>query len=413
MSYNPPQISSYGSIEQPRVLPTEVINRSSIPGSPCTGKTTKGNIAHPTDITKYVACLNEISYEIMDCPNGLIYNAPLDQCEKIKNPQSICERDQPCMNEGQCYQTSPTSYKCTCRGAWTGERCETPLSTCATDPCGQGNTCSTLKTSDFKQDFVCVCDGQNSYGLTCDRNTVPNPCLAAASEREQYYPFAFSAQAYVQCNGDILYVRPCPDGLYWSQDAKTCDRMEKPSTPTLARDQSTSYQVTYGTETPSTFTRPIASFGDQSSSSYGQQDNQILPRKLQPAFNYAFNSPSTLRLLHRTKQQPFIQTNNYGTVQEEQQQQPIITKNTYGSVQEEQKPFIPRNNYGSTQEEQPRSTWSMPPSVIIDRNQQTPQYGQAYNPQPQSSFVLQQRLRPITRVIQPEPTRITSSGYRR
>jgi hypothetical protein len=107
----------------------------------------------------------------MDCPNGLIYNAASDQCEKIKNPESICERDQPCMNEGQCHQTSPSTYKCTCRAAWTGERCETPSSSCSADPCGQGNECSALKTNDYKQDFVCICDGRQSYGLSCDRST--------------------------------------------------------------------------------------------------------------------------------------------------------------------------------------------------------------------------------------------------
>ena len=107
----------------------------------------------------------------MECPNNLIYNAAADQCEKIKNPEAICERDQPCMNDGQCHQTSPTTYSCTCRGAWTGQRCETPLSSCAADPCGQGNECHTLKTLDYKQDFVCVCDGRQSYGLTCGRST--------------------------------------------------------------------------------------------------------------------------------------------------------------------------------------------------------------------------------------------------
>lgn len=106
----------------------------------------------------------------MDCPNGLIYNGVADQCEKIKNTEAICERDQPCMNEGQCHQTSPSTYKCTCRGAWAGERCETPLSSCAADPCGQGNECITLQTTDYKQDFVCVCDGRQSYGSTCGRS---------------------------------------------------------------------------------------------------------------------------------------------------------------------------------------------------------------------------------------------------
>jgi len=390
--------------------------------------------------------------------------------KKIQPPPSICERDQPCLNEGQCYQTTPTTYKCTCRESWTGERCETPISSCSSDPCGPGNTCHTLKASDYKQDFVCVCDGHQSYGSSCGRNTVPNPCLAAASEREQYYPFAFSAQAYVQCNGDILYVRPCPDGLYWSQDAKTCDRIEtSPAPPAPAREQSQSYQVTYGTEPPSTFARPITSFSDknivktqdyqqqtdkvlvneQSPSSFGSQVNQVFTHKQHPVFYSGFNPSSIMR---RTKLVPLTQTNNYGSTQEEQksfiprnsygstqeEQKPFISRSSYGSTQEEQKPFIPRSSYGSTQEEQQpfisrnnygaaqeqqpiftsRSLWPSS-SVLVDRNQQTQQYSQRYNQQPQISFGLQQRLRPLARVIQPEPTRnmntrfTPSSSYRR
>ena len=91
-------------------------------------------------------------------------------------------------------------------------------------------------------------------------DTVPNPCLAASSEREQYYPFAFSAHAYVQCNGDILYVRPCSGGLYWNQETKICDREEtSPARP--ADDQPQSYQVEYNTQS---YNRPKVSLADQS-----------------------------------------------------------------------------------------------------------------------------------------------------
>jgi hypothetical protein len=255
----------------------------------CAGKAPKTNIAHPTDASKYIACLNEKNYEIMDCPADLIYNAAADQCEKVKNTESICERDQPCMNEGQCHQTSPSTYKCTCRAAWTGDRCEIPLSSCAADPCGQGNECHTLKTNDFAQDFVCVCDGRQSYGLSCGRNTVPNPCLAASTEQEQYYPFAFSAQAFVQCNGDLLYVRPCAGGLYWKQEEKICDRIEtSPAAP--AQDRSESYQVTYGNQQQSAYARPTASFSDKAilkPQAYQQQPQQQQTMFTRPQASFA------------------------------------------------------------------------------------------------------------------------------
>ena len=122
------------------------------------------------DATKYVSCLTETKYEVMDCPAGLIYNEAADQCVLIKNEESICERTQPCMNNGQCYQTSPNDYKCTCRGPWSGAHCEIPVSSCASDPCGAGNECHTLRTADYKQDYVCLCDERQSYGLSCGRS---------------------------------------------------------------------------------------------------------------------------------------------------------------------------------------------------------------------------------------------------
>ena len=76
-------------------------------------------------------------------------------------------------------------------------------------------------------------------------DTVPNPCMAASNDKEQYYPFAFSARAYVQCNGDLLYVQPCAEGLYWNQEAKICDREEASLTPS-AENQPKSFEVNYG-----------------------------------------------------------------------------------------------------------------------------------------------------------------------
>lgn len=136
--------------------------------SPCTGKTVPTNVPHPTDSTKYISCLNENKYEIMECPQGFIYTAENDKCESIQ-VESICDQ-QPCLNNGQCYSTGSTSYTCTCQGPWTGERCEIPLSPCASNPCGQGNECIRLVTNDYNQNYICVCDKQQSYGLTCEQS---------------------------------------------------------------------------------------------------------------------------------------------------------------------------------------------------------------------------------------------------
>lgn len=106
----------------------------------------------------------------MSCPSSLVYNAATQRCEKSKNSEAICERERPCLNGGQCYQPTPTTYKCTCADGWSGERCETAVSSCSNNPCGPGNRCLTLHTSDYKQDYVCVCDENKSYGLSCGRS---------------------------------------------------------------------------------------------------------------------------------------------------------------------------------------------------------------------------------------------------
>ena len=231
--------------------------------SPCANQNGKGNIAHPTDPTKYIACLTRTKYEIMDCPAGLIYEADIDQCQDIKRPLSLCERENLCLNGGQCYETGPETFKCTCRGAWTGERCETPVSSCASNPCGDGNECHTLFAADYKQDYVCFCSGSQSYGLSCDRNTVPNPCMTETGERETYYPFAFSAHAYVQCNGESMFVLACASDLMWFQSSKVCSREETfIAAPVLDKpiSQDSSYSTGYQTES---YSRPTVTTIDK------------------------------------------------------------------------------------------------------------------------------------------------------
>ena len=98
--------------------------------------------------------------------------------------------------------------------------------------------------------------------LTC-LDTVPNPCLSAEQDHEQYYPFAYSAHAYVQCNGDLFYVRPCAGGLFWNQESKICDHDETaPARP--AEDQPQSYQINYGSRQPQVkYTPSTGIMGDE------------------------------------------------------------------------------------------------------------------------------------------------------
>jgi hypothetical protein len=88
---------------------------------------------------------------------------------------------------------------------------------------------------------------------------MPNPCLSETSEKDQYYPFAFSSSAFIQCNGELLYVQPCAAGSIWNQDLKVCDRPE--TSDTIAADQPASYEITPNAAAASpSFARPTANF---------------------------------------------------------------------------------------------------------------------------------------------------------
>lgn len=115
-------------------------------------------------------------------------------------------------------------------------------------------------------------------------DTIPNPCLATAGTSEQYHPFAFSSHAFIQCNGDLLYVQPCAAGLIWDQETKVCDIPFVPTTPAapvpipvVVADQPVAYQVASGTEVKPANVLPTISFADQpvvASNGYGSMETK-------------------------------------------------------------------------------------------------------------------------------------------
>ncbi|CAF0858709.1 unnamed protein product, partial [Didymodactylos carnosus] len=206
--------------------------------SPCTEVITfEKKLPHPSDKRKYIVCSDNFHYEMISCPELSEFNEQTGECEEKRktDEDDICKQPDLCANGGQCYSTSPTEYKCTCTEMFTGDRCETPVSSCATEPCGEGAKCAALKTDDYEQDYVCICNNKKTYGLSC-RETVSNPC--SNSKLQQYYPYAFSSRAYVQCNGDLIYFKPCGTGLFWNQEQKICDRVETSPTKSFSIDQS-------------------------------------------------------------------------------------------------------------------------------------------------------------------------------
>lgn len=79
------------------------------------------------------------------------------------------------------------------------------------------------------------------------------------STSEQFFSYAFSQRAYIQCDGELIYFQPCGPSLYWSQEEKICDRKRPPKIdmPALltkyAADSPQNQQIK-DEETPSTTT---------------------------------------------------------------------------------------------------------------------------------------------------------------
>lgn len=135
--------------------------------SPCVGARSSTKLAYPGDKSKYIQCRDEFHYEIFSCPNGGEFNDQQAACDVVTLGLDRCAEEKPCLNDGQCTVLSNSTFKCTCRSDWTGDRCETPINSCVKKPCGANAECRILKTDDYDQDYVCVCPGKKGYGLNC------------------------------------------------------------------------------------------------------------------------------------------------------------------------------------------------------------------------------------------------------
>lgn len=142
---------------------------SSVP-SPCIGAVASAKLAYPKDKTKYILCRDEFHYEIFTCPNGGDYVELTNSCDLTLPILDKCQLENPCLNDGQCSIVSNSTFKCTCRADWTGERCEIPKNSCVKKPCGPNAECRPLKTNDYDQDYICLCNGAQGYGLNCQES---------------------------------------------------------------------------------------------------------------------------------------------------------------------------------------------------------------------------------------------------
>ncbi|CAH1774358.1 unnamed protein product, partial [Owenia fusiformis] len=79
--------------------------------------------------------------------------------------KEVCKNNATCVKNG----TKPEDIYCCCQPGFKGERCETEINECESDPCQNNGTCE-----EFVDAFECKCQPGFS-GMNCE---IPPPCLS-------------------------------------------------------------------------------------------------------------------------------------------------------------------------------------------------------------------------------------------
>ncbi|CAF2700607.1 unnamed protein product [Rotaria sp. Silwood2] len=80
----------------------------------------------------------------------------------------------PCLNSGQCSSNGIGGFTCMCIQPYTGQRCEDRIDPCANQPCRNGGTCRPLNGNSYQ----CICPpGYSGYDCSIRDPCFQNPCL--------------------------------------------------------------------------------------------------------------------------------------------------------------------------------------------------------------------------------------------
>lgn len=186
----------------------------------CKGRMPEERIPFPDNSNKFIVCHLGETYDIMSCPRHLVFNVHTSHCENSFRKPKGCSSN-PCLNEGQCVDTTFGNYKCQCASGFTGLNCET-RTTCDTSDCGPNGVCLQLPPGS-PVDHFCLCEEGMTYGLTCnDKHVEHNPCLSNDADLHSF-PNKHNKALFLQCEGHVPHIKFCAYPLVYSHDVQRCD----------------------------------------------------------------------------------------------------------------------------------------------------------------------------------------------
>ena len=186
----------------------------------CLTKINNERLPHPQNPSQFIIC-HPFGSIIMECPNHTVYNAALDKCDSSSNRKltSICQTN-PCQNGGTCTDLSSRSFQCTCPAGFTGSTCDVP-DVCGQNSCGPNGVCLPMQLGSPIPSY-CSCFQNKALGLTCDKNSEPNPCLGP-HDQDLNFPTRLGNNMYIQCEGDRPHLKFCSAPLIFHVDKQQCD----------------------------------------------------------------------------------------------------------------------------------------------------------------------------------------------
>jgi hypothetical protein len=186
----------------------------------CQGRTEGDRLPFPDNRSKFIMCHHGETYDIMECPTHLVFNIHTSHCENSFRKPKGCESN-PCINGGECFQMPFSQYRCECPVGFHGKKCQIKEA-CAKNECGPTGVCVPMPLGS-PMDSFCMCDGGNTYGLTCKADQVEaNPCITNDDELHSF-PVKHNKALFMQCEGHIPHLKNCAYPLVYSHQFQRCD----------------------------------------------------------------------------------------------------------------------------------------------------------------------------------------------